>query len=66
MITFSRGEILKIMHAIEDQIIEYDREAVRSSAEYAEKLRERSHDLWRIKMRLRDVLDYDAKRIAVE
>ena len=66
MITFSRMEILKIMHAVEDRIIEYDREAVRSSPDYAEKLRERSHDLWLIKMRLRNVLDYDAKRIAVE
>lgn len=66
MITFSRMEILKIMHAVEDRIIEYDREAARSSVEYAETLRERSHDLWLLKMRLRDVLNYDAKRIAVE
>jgi hypothetical protein len=59
-------EILKIIHTIEDQIIECDRTAARSSSDYAEKCKERGSDLWKIKMKLRDVLDYGSKRIAVE
>ena len=66
MITLSRMEVLKIIHTIEDQIIEYDRTAARSSPDYAEKCKERGSDLRRIKMKLREVLDYDSKRIAVE
>ncbi len=66
MTTLTRMEILKIIHTIEDQIIEYDRTAACSSSDYAEKCKARGGDLWRIKMKLRDVLDYDSKRIAVE
>lgn len=66
MVTLTRMEVLKIIHTIDDQIIEYDRTAARSSSDYAEKCEARSGDLWRIKMKLRDVLDYDSKRIAVE
>lgn len=66
MTTLTRMEILKIIHTIDDQIIEYDRTAARSSSDYAERCRELGSDLHRIKMKLRDVLDYDSKRIAVE
>ena len=66
MTTLTRMEILKIIHTIEDQLIEYDRTAARSSSDYAEKCKERGSDLSRIKTKLREVLDYDSKRIAVE
>ena len=66
MVTLTRMEILRIIHTIEDQIIECDREASRSSPEWADRCNTRSHDLWSIKMKLREVLDYNSKRIAVE
>lgn len=66
MTTLTRMEILKIIHTIENQIIECDRMAARSSSDYAEKCNARGDDLQRIKMKLREVLDYDSKRIAVE
>jgi hypothetical protein len=59
-------EVLKIIHTIDDQLIECDRMAARSSPDYAERCRESGSDLRRIKMKLRDVLDYNSKRIAVE
>lgn len=66
MTTLTRMEVLKIIHAIDDQLIEYDRTAARSSPDYAEKCNARGSDLQRIKMKLREVLDYNSKRIAVE
>ena len=66
MTTLTRMEVLKIIHTIEDQIIECDRMAARSSSDCAERSKERGSDLHRIKMKLRDVLDYNSKRIAVE
>ena len=66
MVTLTRMEVLKIIYALEDSITEYEQTAARSSSEYAEKCAARSDDLWRLKMKLREVLDYDSKRIAVE
>lgn len=66
MVTLTRKEIWKIIHTIEDAIIEYERMARRSSPETAERMANNNSDLFRIKMQLRDALDYNAKRIAVE
>ena len=37
MVTLTRMEVLRIIHTIEDQIIENDRTAARSSPDYAER-----------------------------
>lgn len=66
MVTLTRMEVLRIIHTIEDQITECERTAARSSSNYAESCKTRGDNLWKIKMKLREVLDYDAKRIAVE
>ena len=66
MVTLTQREVWEIMHTIEEMIVENERMASRSSDDYKEKVNARNHKPWLIKLKMREVLDYNAKRIAVE
>ncbi len=66
MVTLTRMEVWKIMNTIDEMIVENERMTLRSSPDYKEEVKARNHALWLIKLKMREVLDYNAKRIAVE